>query len=265
VEPRRHEVDVARDRPRLGLAALRGEAHQRQIAVRGETHVIQLDLVEAGLRGRLGHREVVVPRAAVPRIEPAEAGARLPHGAARRLDREVGTRRREDRILERDDASDQVDAVPVGELNRVLRVVVGPGRADRPRQLRGAPHEADLAGLVLDVELERVETGQAQVLLEPPWERRKGLGDVDSAQLGRDGALHDPHRLRNDPGPRCLSRSRHRAGRAAAKAQGPDSCSKGAGEQPQHAETATADPAAALLPPEPPELVLIGTHWGPQT
>ena len=261
MQARRHEVDVAGDRPALRLADLRREPHASEVSVRGVAHVVELDLVEAGPRGGDRDREIVVPRAAVPRVDPAEAGARLPDGAVRRLHGEIGPRDREDGILEGHDAADQVDAVTVREPRDAPRVVVRPGRADRAGELRRAVDEADLPALVLDVELERVQAGKLQVLLEPTRQRRQRLGHVDSAHLRRDVAPHR-HDLRRRPGRSRRRRHGHRMGRLAAEREGPHPCSDRAGAQSRDAEPAAADLAAALLPPEPPELVRISTHRG---
>jgi hypothetical protein len=88
--------------------------------------------------------------------------------------------------------------VLVREPHGPLRVVVGPGGADRPGQLRRAANEADLTALVLDVQLERVQARKLQILLESPGHRGERLGDVDPAQLGRDGAP-DQHGLHGVP------------------------------------------------------------------
>jgi len=263
VQVRRHEVDVAGDRPGLRLADPRGEAHLRQVAVRGEAHVVELDLVEARPRRRRRDREVVLPGAAVAGVEPAQSGTGLPDRAVRCPDGEVGARDGEDRVLERDDAADQVDAVLVCEPRGPPGVVVRPGGADRARQLRSAADEPDLPALVLDVELEGVEPGQLQVLLEPPGQRRERLGHVDAPHLRRK----IPDGLNGD-GPcdgtvrGCPSRDRHRVRRLAAEGERPDPRPGRAEKQAERAEPPAADLTAALLPSEPPELVRIGTHCG---
>ena len=83
------------------------------VAVGGEAHVVELDLVEAGARGDLGDGDVVVPDPPVVRVRPAEAGVVTPDRAVAALDREVRARRRQQRILEDDDAADQVEALRV--------------------------------------------------------------------------------------------------------------------------------------------------------
>ena len=84
------------------------------------------------------------------------------------LDREIGAPSRELRILEADDAADHVDPVPMREGHQRLRVVVRARRTDRARERDIGRLEPDLAALVLDVELDRVEAvlREVDVLLE---------------------------------------------------------------------------------------------------
>jgi hypothetical protein len=72
----------------------------------------------------------------------------------------------------------------------LARLVVAHRRSDLARERHGRGDEPDLAVLVLDVELDRVQTRAAElhVLLELPGQRRQRDGDVHAAHLGRDGA-----------------------------------------------------------------------------
>ncbi len=99
------------------------------------------------------------------------------------------------------------------QLRRLARPVVRLGGADGGRQRHRRRDEADLAVLVLDVELDRVHplVDQLQVLLELAVERRERHRHVDSAHLVRQRArlLHGHglgRRLRNG----CLRRARIR-------------------------------------------------------
>ena len=120
-----------------------------------EADVVELDLVEARLRGRRGNVDVVLPRSPRIRIEPAEAGVRTPDRAARRVDRQLRMRDRRDRILERDDATDEVEAGAVDALHDGSGVVVRPRCSVGDGECRRALVEPERACLVLDVELDR--------------------------------------------------------------------------------------------------------------
>src|SRR5919106_1429328 len=125
------------------------------VAVGGEAHVVEHDLVEARLDRRLGDVQVVLPDALVVWIAPAEAGAGRPDAASGRVDREARPLLGEKRILEDDDSADQVEAALPDVAHHLARVVVVVRRADPLRQPDGRTPEGDLAGLVLDVELDR--------------------------------------------------------------------------------------------------------------
>ena len=114
----------------------------------------------------------------------------VPDGAVRVLDRERGLALGEPRILEGDDAADQVDALAVDQLRRLARPVVRLRRADGARERDGRRDEADLAVLVLDVELDRVHplVDELQVLRELAVERGQRHRHVDPADLVRERA-----------------------------------------------------------------------------
>ncbi len=88
-----------------------GVADLREVAVARETDVVELDLVEARLRGGHGHVQVVGPDASVVGVRPAEARVVVPEGAVGVADCKGRPLLGEHRVLERDDAADQVDAV----------------------------------------------------------------------------------------------------------------------------------------------------------
>src|SRR5918999_267149 len=165
LEPPASVFEEPRDRraPVLPLAAL--EDGVREVAVGGEAHVVEHDLVEARPDGRLGDVQVVLPDALVVRIAPAEAGAGRPDVACGRMDREAGPPLGEEGILEDDDSSDQVEAALPDVAHHPARVVVVVRRADPLCQADGRTAEGDLAGLVLDVELDRVQTLARQVVV----------------------------------------------------------------------------------------------------
>ena len=145
---------ITRPRGDARLARVDGAC---DVAVGREANVVEHDLVEAGLGRRLGDRDAVVPDPTVVGVDPAEACARRPDAAVRALDCQIRPPLRELRILEADDAADHVDAVPVGQRDERLRVVEGARRADGARERHIGRRESDLAALVLDVELDRVE------------------------------------------------------------------------------------------------------------
>ena len=172
-------------------------------AVRGEAHVVEHDLVEPGVCRRRRDPERVVPDAAIVGVHPAEACARLPDGSVRAPNREVGSRLGKHRILEDDDPADQIDAVPVRKAGDLRGLVVRADGTDLGRQRDARRTEADLAALVLDVELDRVEPALAEVdvLLELPGKRRERAGDVHAAHLDgqrtrADGRGEDRRRAR---------------------------------------------------------------------
>ena len=164
------------------------------VAVGGEAHVVELDLVEAGAGGDLGDRDVVVPDALVVRVRPTEACVVVPDGAVRVLDCELGTAGREARVLEDDDAADQVDALCVNLAGGLARLVVRLCGADLARERHPRGDKADLAVLVLHVQLDRVQpvVDELEVLLELPVERGERHRHVDPAHLLRElpGRLH---------------------------------------------------------------------------
>src|SRR5262245_26031061 len=148
----------ALDRAVLRLVLLAWIDDRAEIAVAGEAHVVELDLVEAGLRCGRGDTDVVAPGAPVIRIEPREARGIVPRRSVRPLQRQVGPGGAQRWIGERDDAADEVDTGSVSRPNGRLRIVersCGARLAGEARQ--GGRGERDGAVLVLDVELERVE------------------------------------------------------------------------------------------------------------
>jgi len=185
VQPRGGVAEEGRDGRVLRLRVVAGEAHERDVAVRREAHVVELDLVEAGLRRGDGDVDVVAPGGARVRVEPGEAAARLPHAAVRMPDRELRVRDSRDRVLERDDAADQVDPGPVRLARGRAGVEVRPGGAVGARDPRRAADERDVAALVLQVDLDGVQAValQREVLVELARERHQRPGDVHAADL----------------------------------------------------------------------------------
>ena len=119
-------------------------------------------------------------------VQPSPAASRHTEPSVRRIAR--SGRAREHRVLEDDDASDHVNAASMRLPHGLARVVVARPHRSR-RRGHGVSHEADLAVLVLHVELDR---GQAlalklEVLLELPrrdarpivtWTPRSSMGSV---------------------------------------------------------------------------------------
>ena len=96
-------------------------------AVRGEADVVEHDLVEPRTGGGDGDVDVVLPDAPVVRVRPAETGRVAPDASVRMADREVRSAAGEQRVLERHDAPDEVDA----------RAAVPRGRRRAGRSSRG--------------------------------------------------------------------------------------------------------------------------------
>ena len=185
LEPLLRVLDEVCDDTALGDARPARVDGVVEVAVGREPNVVEHDLVEAGIGSGLRNRRAVVPDAAVVGVDPAEPGRRRPDASVTALDGEVGTLAGEVRILEADDPADHVDALPMGERDERFRVVEEPRRADGVRQRHVRGREADLAALVLDVELDRVEAVAlvADVLPELPGQRREGAGDMHAADL----------------------------------------------------------------------------------
>jgi hypothetical protein len=218
-------VDELRDHPRRRRRGLARIDDRVGVTVRREAHIVELDLVEARTRRDLGDRDVVVPDAAVVRVRPAEPRMVAPDRAAGRPDREVRPALGEPRILEDDHASDQVDAPGVRRGRQLPWLVVRPRRAYLRRQRNRRGDEADLAVLVLDVELDRVQAfaRQVQVLREPAVERGEGHRHVHAADLDgqrtelRDRRLRLDRGLRRRPDDGLIARDHLRARRHAEK------------------------------------------------
>jgi hypothetical protein len=157
VQLQRGGADEPRDRLRLRRVRPDRIPDRRHVAVGGKAHVVELNLAEAGVHGRHGDGEVVRPDPPVVGIEPAEPAARAPDAAVAIPQRQPRPTLRQNRILERDDSADQVEARRVHLPRRTPRVVVRLRRADAARERRGTVHEPDLAVLALHVELDRVQ------------------------------------------------------------------------------------------------------------
>ena len=104
-----------------------------------------------------------------------------------------GRVRREVRVLEDDHAADQVDALAVRHARHLRRLVVVAGGAGLPCEWHAEGREPDLAALVLDVELDRVQPvlRQRDVLVELPRERRERARHMDAAHLDRERTRPD--------------------------------------------------------------------------
>ncbi len=177
-----HELrDVLRHRH----VASHGVADRGDVAVGGEADVVELDLVEAGPRNGRRDRDVVVPDPAVVGIQPAEPAACVPDRAVGVLQRELRPALGDDGILEGDDPPDQVEAGRVHLPSGAPRVEVGLRRSRRTRERRRALDEADLAVLVLHVELDRVQAGapQRHVLRELAADAGERHRHVNAAHL----------------------------------------------------------------------------------
>ena len=103
------------------------------------------------------------------------------------MDRELRPCCGKPRILEHDDAPDQVDALFVELPDDRLRVVVAARRTDRVHERHRPRCERDVASLVLDVELDRVQALVLElgVLGELPRKRRQRSRDMDPPDLDR--------------------------------------------------------------------------------
>jgi hypothetical protein len=161
-------VGEARDRPAHRLGGLAREDGGLDRAVAREAHVVELDLVEGRASRRLSDPDDVLPQARVVGVRPTESGVVHPDRAVAVLDREVGARGGQRRVLEDDDAADQVDACGTGLKHRVRGLVVRSRGADFARDRARGHQEPDLAGLVLDVELERGQARDREILVELP-------------------------------------------------------------------------------------------------
>src|SRR5439155_21233876 len=104
-------------------------------------------------------------------------------------DREVRALLGEHRIFESDDAADEVVAVLVDDPRDLLRLVERARRPGAPRERHTRRDEADTAVLVLEVELDGVQPGDGEVLVELPGERGEPHRDVDTSDLGRGARL----------------------------------------------------------------------------
>src|SRR5579859_4615076 len=178
-------------------------ADDRHVAVAREADVVELNLVEARLRRGYCKVDVVLPRGARVRVEPCEAAVRVPERAVGLVHRDLGMRGRGDRILERHDAADEIDAGFVHLGGDRARVVERPCGAVVDGDRRSALHERDLPRLVLHVELERVEpvTRERQVLREPARNVRKVHRHVQPPDLLGQGCAERARRC--DPRDGC--------------------------------------------------------------
>ena len=106
---------------------------------------------------------------------------------SRAPDRQGRPLHREHRILENDDAADQIKPVVPRELDRPAGLVVVLGGPDRRRQLRLGRTERNLTVFILDIEFEGVQAliGHARVLLELAVEARERHRHVDAPNLVR--------------------------------------------------------------------------------
>src|SRR5450830_216189 len=118
------------DRRRLRLVRLARPDSTLHRAVRWKSHIVELNLVESGLGGGLGNRDVVLPNFLVVLVRPAEASVVEPGRAVGVLDGQIGSTGREHGILEDRDTADQVDALGVKLLSHAGRVIEVPCRSD---------------------------------------------------------------------------------------------------------------------------------------
>src|SRR5438876_3614811 len=162
MQPLRRVPEEERDGPAHRLRMSPGVADLRDVAVTREADVVELDLVEPRFGCSRADPDGVAPDATVVRVRRPEGGVVDPERAVGAADRERRLARRENRILERDDATDQVDARRVHLPSDEPRVVVALRGSNLPRERDACRGEADLAVLVLDVDLERVESLRLQ-------------------------------------------------------------------------------------------------------
>ena len=206
-----------------------GITDDREVTVAREAHIVELDLVEACVCSRHRDVDVVAPGGPGVRVEPGEAAVRPPERAVASVNRKPGMRGRRDRVLERDDTADQVDACFVRLGRDRLRVVVGAGGAVLDGN-RGSPlDERDAAGFVFHVDLDGVQAGllQGQVLPEAPGQAHEGPGHVHATDLLRQCRAElaprhrGAHRLQPDTrGSARVEEKRHQAEEGGAAEQG---------------------------------------------
>ena len=247
VQARGGVAQERRDRLLHRLPVLARVADERNVAVAREADVVELDLVEAGFGGGDGHVDVVAPGGAAVRVEPREAAVRPPDRAVGLVNCELGMRDRRDRILEAHEAPDQVDAGRVCLTRDGLRVVIRLGGAVSGRDRGRALDERDVAGLVLHVDLDRVQAvaPERQELLELAREAHQRPGDVDAPDLLRQRRMEGARRRRRAHGLEHDGRRTGRAGEDSDQAE-----ERGGAEEHEHGESrqaAPADPASARL------------------
>ena len=119
----------------------------------GEADVVELDFVEAGLGGLGGDGDVVGPDLGLEGISPGEAFAVFEEFAVREVDGVFRFGGGERRVLEGDDASDDVDALRVRAVHEIRERVDGRdvARADFLGERDGAGVD-ELAVVALDVD-----------------------------------------------------------------------------------------------------------------
>ena len=174
-------------------AARIAEDRVRDVAVRGEADVVEHDLVEPVARGRLGDRDVVVPDALVVRVRPSEACRVLPHRAVAAARGHLRPALREVRILERDDAPDEVQVVAVHEPRRLAARRRSRARRRPSGPVCGVPATKPTwpsSSFTSSWIAVRPVVLQVDVLLELPRERGEPHGHVHAANLDR----HRPQR-----------------------------------------------------------------------
>src|SRR5437870_2137169 len=108
MEPAHRIAQERRDRLAHRLRMPAWVAYHREVAVAREPDVVELDLVEPRLRGGDRHVDVVLPDGPRVGVEPAEATVGAPKRSVAAMDRELRMGHRGDRILEADDAADQI-------------------------------------------------------------------------------------------------------------------------------------------------------------
>ena len=199
------------DRPAHRLRVLARVADQREVAVAREADVVELDLVEAEPRRGDGDVDVVLPDALVVGVRSSRArrccARREP--SRRRIASVGALPPRAPGSSKRDDAADQVeprrvDLAATARRHRSSGFAAPTFRASG----HGRRDEADLAVLVLDVELDRVQAGrlQREVLVELAGERRRA-----PSSRGRRGSLRAAARgwiTCVASGTTCVTRSR---------------------------------------------------------
>ena len=157
LEPRAGVLEEQWDRPAHRLRVGPRDSGSPEVTVAREADVVELDLVEAQLRGLHCDVDVVLPD---PRsygfVQPSPPLFSQREPSDLRM-ASAGARADKDRVLEGDDAADQVEAGLRGSARPSVGGCSSACADADPARERDVDGEPDLAVLVLDVELDRVQ------------------------------------------------------------------------------------------------------------